>query len=114
MSNEVAPNHPKQKLLFFVAQDLDDNVRACMRNFVLNLASLRRWLNGPPRFVNTRDESEDCSGGDLPIETVGGYVEIYTASTRCVNSQTKTAWRLSLNSTAPLSVQLKMEKWILH
>jgi hypothetical protein len=75
----VAPNHPKQKLLFFVAQDLDDTIRANVRDFVLRLASLRRWLNGPPRFVNSRDEPADTSRGDMPVETVGGYLEIYSA-----------------------------------
>jgi hypothetical protein len=75
----VAPNHPKQKLLFFVAQDLDDASRASVRDFVLRLASLRHWLNGPPRFVNSRDEPEDAAHGDSPVETVGGYLEIYSA-----------------------------------
>lgn len=75
----IAPNHPKQKLLFFVAQDLDDTIRANVRDFVLRLASLRRWLNGPPRFVNSRDEPADTSRGDMPVETVGGYLEIYSA-----------------------------------
>ena len=79
MADTVAPNHPKQKLLFFVAQDLDDSIRANVRDFVLRLASLRQWLNGPPRFVNSRDEPADTSQGDMPIETVGGYVEIYSA-----------------------------------
>src|SRR3989442_15628533 len=79
MPASVAPNHPKQKLLFFVGKDLDASVRANVRNFVLSLASLRRWLNGPPRFVNTRDEPADTSRGDMPVETVGGYLEIYSA-----------------------------------
>ena len=79
MPTSVAPNHPKLKLLFFVAQDLDDTIRANVRDFVLRLASLRRWLNGPPRFVNSRDEPADASRGDTPVETVGGYLEIYSA-----------------------------------
>jgi|SRR5208282_3618902 len=84
MANEqlkvnVAPIHPKQKLLFFVAQDLDDSIRANVREFVLRLAGLRRWFNGPPRFVNSRDEPEDTSRGDMPVETIGGYLEIYSA-----------------------------------
>jgi hypothetical protein len=77
--NDVDPNHPKQKLLFFVAQDLDGAIRANVRDFILQLASLRRWLNGPPRFVNSRDEPADSALGGLPFETVGGYLEIYPA-----------------------------------
>src|SRR5262245_39631574 len=79
MPTNVTPDHPKQKLLFFVAQDLDDTIRVNVRDFVLRLASLRHWLNGAPRFVNSRDEPADTSRGDTPVETVGGYVEIYSA-----------------------------------
>jgi hypothetical protein len=75
----VDPNHPKQKLLFFVAQDLDDDIRSRVRDFVLRLASLRRWVNGPPRFVSSREEPRDTSLGDMPVETVGAYLEIYSA-----------------------------------
>ena len=78
MSLSVDPNHPKCVLLFFVAQDLNDSIRANVREFVLQLASVRRWLNGPPRFVNSREEPADTSRGDLPVETIGGYVEIYS------------------------------------
>lgn len=79
MPASVASDHSKQKLLFFVAQDLDDVIRANVRDFVLGLASLRHWLNGPPRFVNSRDEPADTSHGDMPAETIGGYLEIYSA-----------------------------------
>ena len=79
MPPNIAPNHPKQKLLFFVAQDIDDSICANVREFVLKLASLRHWLNGPPRFVRSREEPVSTSHGDLPVETLGGYVEIYSA-----------------------------------
>lgn len=79
MPNQIAPNHPKQKLLFYLAQDLDDGIRAAVRDFVLRLAGVRRWVNGPPSFVNSIDTSGDISRGDLPTETVGGFVEIYSA-----------------------------------
>jgi len=76
MNSGITKDHPKQKLLFFVAQGLDESVRAAVRNFVLRLASLRPWLNGPPRFVNVHEEVDP---GETPIETVGGYLEIYSA-----------------------------------
>jgi hypothetical protein len=79
MPTNISPDHPKQKLLFFLAQDMDDITRAKMRDFVLQLASLRGWFNGPPRFVNIQDEPEDTSQGDIPVETLGGYIEIYSA-----------------------------------
>ena len=73
-----SPNHPKQRLLFFVAEDLDDATRGLVRDFVQRIASVRRWLNGPPRFVNSLEEPEDASRGDMPVKTVGGYLEIYS------------------------------------
>ena len=79
MQTAIATNHPKQKLLFFVAQDFDDAARANVRDFVLRLAGIRQWLNGPPRFINSREESADMSRGDMAVETVGGYLEIYSA-----------------------------------
>src|SRR3989442_51753 len=79
MPASVVPNHPKQKLLFFVAQDLDDSIRASVRDLVLGLASLRRWLNGPPRFVSSIEEPADTSRGDIAFDTLGGYLEIYSA-----------------------------------
>ena len=79
MPTEMDPNHPKQKFLFFVAQPLDEALRGRVRDLVLRMASLRQWLNGPPRFLNTREEPLDRSKGDLAIETIGGYIEIYSA-----------------------------------
>jgi hypothetical protein len=79
MPSSLAPDHPKRTLLFFVAQDVDESIRANVRDFVLRLASLRRWLNGPPRFVNSREEPADTSRGDMPVETVGAYVAVYSA-----------------------------------
>lgn len=79
MPETITPNHPKRRLLFFVAEDLNDAIRSDVRDLVLRFASLRRWINGPPRFVNSRDEPADTSRGDMPVETLGGYVEIYSA-----------------------------------
>ena len=78
MTAVLKPDHPKQTLLFFVAQDLDLNGRAKLRDLVLRLAS-HHWINGPPRFLNSREQPADTSRGDMPVETVGGFVEIYSA-----------------------------------
>lgn len=79
MQGSLDLNHPKQKLLFFVAQDLDDRVRRLVADFVVRLATVRHWLIGPPHFVDIREEPKDTSFGDLPVETLGGLVEIYSA-----------------------------------
>jgi hypothetical protein len=74
----VAQDHPTQRLLFFVAQEVDDGIRRDVRDFVSKLTSQRHWLIGAPRFVNCREEPEDTSGEDMPIETVGGYIDLYS------------------------------------
>src|SRR5262245_53794865 len=75
----VPPDHPKQILLFFIVSDLDQTIRSEMTNFVQGLADVRSWTLGPLCFVDDREEPQDTSKGDMPIETVGGYLEIYTA-----------------------------------
>jgi hypothetical protein len=73
MTPPVDPRHPKQKLLFLVAQGVDESLGEKIRDLVLRLASARRWVNGPPRFVCSREQP--CR----PAETLGGFVEIYSA-----------------------------------
>jgi hypothetical protein len=58
---------------------VDDSIRENLRTFVGRLAGLRRWLNGAPRFVDSRDEPTDASRGDVAVETLGGCLEIYSA-----------------------------------
>lgn len=79
MPTSIDPSHPKQKLLFFVTGDLNNTARINVRNFVERLSSLRRWLNGPPRLVDHREKPEDAHNEDTAIETLGGYIEIYSA-----------------------------------
>jgi hypothetical protein len=78
MPNPVSPNHPKQKLVFYVSQTVDDDVKSEIRDFVISVASLRNWLNGPPVFVNSRQPVES-NRGDMSVQTLGGYLEIYSA-----------------------------------
>ena len=79
MISSVGADHPRQKLLFFIAQDLDSELRLKVREFVQQLAGRRHWLNGPPRFVDETDEATSSDSDDLPIETLGGYIEIFSA-----------------------------------
>ena len=80
MSHIDLRDHPRQTFLFFVAQDIDEIIRSSVRDFVLELAARRKWLLGPPKFVNSRDDSGDVSRGDLPVETVGAYIQLYSAN----------------------------------
>ena len=79
MPASILENHPKQRLLFFVAQDVDQDIREAVRQFVLGLASLRQWLTRPPCFVDSQAEPVDSFCGSMTTDTVGGYLEIYSA-----------------------------------
>jgi hypothetical protein len=71
----VSPTHPRQKLLFFIDQSLDDAIRAKIWDFVLGLASLQKWVIAPPQLTNRREKDVR---GDI-VETLGGSLEIYSA-----------------------------------
>lgn len=73
---------PKQLLLFFVESDLEDGgkAREVIRDAIERLANSRSWVIHPPLFVDEIDEESCSDPADEPIETVGGYLEIYAAS----------------------------------
>lgn len=77
MAEEMSP-FPVQKMMFYLAQDVDDSARDVVRELVEQLGSSRQWILGPPKFIDVIDQPENGSE-DLPIETVGGYLEIYSA-----------------------------------
>jgi hypothetical protein len=72
------PSFPIQELLFFVAQDLTSNIRVEVYGLVANLATSRKWIIGPPEFVDITEELEK-NEGFVPFETVGGVLRIYSA-----------------------------------
>lgn len=61
----------KQKLIFYVAQDLDQSIRSNVQQFVNDVAASRIWSVTPPSFIDEIDESG--------TEVVGGILEIYSA-----------------------------------
>ncbi|BDB16973.1 hypothetical protein RJC98_29775 [Pseudomonas allii] len=61
----------KQKLIFYVAQDLDKSIRSNVQQLVNEVAASRIWSVTPPRFIDEIDESG--------AEVVGGILEIYSA-----------------------------------
>lgn len=73
---QVAPNHPKQKLVFYISDDISNETDVvAMRDVVMELARSRSWVIGPPVFL---DESEDDpEAGEL--RTVGGFIELFSA-----------------------------------
>ncbi|MFS2027503.1 hypothetical protein [Massilia sp. CT11-137] len=79
MQIHFVESHPKQKLLFFLAQDVDDEARKLVRDAIEKMSSLRTWVIRAPEFVDTV-ESTGTRPGDALVETVGGVHEIYSAS----------------------------------
>ncbi|MBK3508457.1 hypothetical protein [Pseudomonas sp. MF6747] len=61
----------KQKLIFYVAQDLDQSIRSNVQQLVSEVAASRIWSVTPPSFIDEIDESG--------TEVVGGILEIYSA-----------------------------------
>jgi len=61
----------KQKLIFYVAQDLDKSIRSNVQQLVNEVAASRIWSVTPPSFIDEIDESG--------TEVVGGILEIYSA-----------------------------------
>jgi hypothetical protein len=79
MCNKLASTYARQRLLFFISEDVDDRIRAKIQGFVADLAALRIWVLGAPCFVHSTEAPADKSRGDLDVETIGGYLEIYSA-----------------------------------
>ena len=75
------PHPPIQNLLFFVADEINDHLRLEVANFVGNLADKRNCTVSAPIFVNEIDIESVTQDGDVPIETLGGYLKIYSAWT---------------------------------
>lgn len=69
--HSVPLEHEKQKLIFYVAQDLDQSIRSHVQQLVNEFAASRKWSIAPPTFIDAIDE-----GG---AEVVGGMLEIYSA-----------------------------------
>jgi len=64
-------DHAKQKLIFYVAQDLDQSIKSDVQQLVNELAASRVWSIAPPILVDELDENG--------LEVVGGMLEIYSA-----------------------------------
>lgn len=69
--NSIPLELAKQKLIFYVAQDLDQSIRSNVQQLVNDVAASRIWSVTPPSFIDEIDESG--------TEVVGGILEIYSA-----------------------------------
>lgn len=64
-------DHPKQRLIFYVAQDFDQSISSGVQQLVNELAASRAWSIAPPSFIDEVDENS--------LEVLGGMLEIYSA-----------------------------------
>jgi hypothetical protein len=73
---QIDPNHPTQRLLFYISDDVDNEADVlAMRDVVRQVAASRTWVIAPPVFLD--DVEEDDEAGSL--RTVGGFFELYSA-----------------------------------
>jgi hypothetical protein len=68
MADSVSEGHPKQRLLFFVVNGIDDPTERRFTDLVLQLAKTRQWVIAPPRVVELGDSY-----------AIGGVIEVYSA-----------------------------------
>lgn len=69
--NVISPDHAKQKLIFYVAQDFYQSVRSYVQQLMKELAASRIWSVAPPSFIDELDKNG--------LEVVGGMLEVYSA-----------------------------------
>jgi hypothetical protein len=75
MSSEITLDHPKQTLLFHVAQDFGEELPPIVQRVVGEIGRGRDWLIERPRFI---DEIHTSNFG-TPVRTVGGTLLVYSA-----------------------------------
>lgn len=79
MNIQLSESHPRQKLLFFLAQDVDDEDRKVVKDAIEKMSSSRTWVIRAPEFVDIV-ENAGTRPGDSMVETVGGVHDIYSTS----------------------------------
>lgn len=75
MSERLVSGHPIQRLLFFVAQDIEEGVPAGLKRELEDISRSRTWVIAPPEFLDEVIESELGT----PVRTVGGILQVYSA-----------------------------------
>lgn len=71
-------DNPRQTLLFYVAQDVNDEIRRQTSELIKSLAIKHSWVTSPPKFVDVVSDAEE-GGKSTPGATVGGEFEICSA-----------------------------------
>jgi hypothetical protein len=74
----LSPDHPRHKLAFYVAQDVDFDIRAAVAEFVSKVGSSRSWLLGPPQYFDIHEVGEEDNPKAHCADDVGAFIEIYS------------------------------------
>jgi hypothetical protein len=80
MTPEILRCLPRDKLLFYVADEVTPQIRERVRQLVLEMANVGQWSIGPPQYVDLTEDLATRSE-DLPVKTVGGELEVCSAQT---------------------------------
>lgn len=72
------PNHPRDKLAFYVAGDVDFDIRDAVAAFVVETGVSRAWTLGPPQYFDIHEVPDDHSHGTRCWDDVGGFIEVYS------------------------------------
>lgn len=75
MEGKLQDKYPCQRLLFFVAQDADDEIVGAVKQTLHDLSHAHTWLLAPPVFMDNEDEGQ-TRDDDFADRTVGGVLEI--------------------------------------
>lgn len=82
MSEKISDDHPLINLLFCVdcaMDEIDDKMRAKIERLVERMAGSRDWVLAPPEFVDVVEDDSCTEPDDLPIVTLGGILQLYSA-----------------------------------
>jgi hypothetical protein len=75
----LSPDHPKLPFLFALDEEYSEDDVKAMEVLVEQLGKSREWLLGAPEYVDQSQTTEWDGPDDLPIRTVGGVIELFSA-----------------------------------
>ena len=75
---DIKLDNPIQQFIFFIVSDVSEEDIRKIETLIKEISLSRKWVVGPPQFVNEIEEPENLEV-DEPIRTLGGVLEIYSA-----------------------------------
>ncbi|CAH2801889.1 MAG: hypothetical protein CPDRYMAC_5323 [uncultured Paraburkholderia sp.] len=75
MTSDLHRQYPRQRLLFFVAQDVDDEIVGAVKQMIRELSAEKNWVLAPPAFIDHVDDTR-TDESDVSDRTVGGTLDM--------------------------------------